>query len=358
MYKNYPIPSREAPLPAFAQTTAINRTGRRRRLLFVLAAVRGLQLFAPAAQATLKRALFYGPTTDTNNGVAENFVNGRTIFEKIGTGSTNSQVWTESTWLSKSTANFTNFDIIIFGDEPPASTDATRWDSAIANRAVWSAAVNGNVLIFGGDPDNHARTNPVAGATALVQKAVTFGADQSGYAQHVTGLYFALGHGIFGANHDGQWQPDQVPLLLGLGDFRAITPCVGMDETSGCGLVQKSAVKVASNPLLDCLSDSDLGAWPGLEFNVFGSGHQGFYNWPSTFFPFAILTDMATGEGTPGYVGPCSPPSYKFAGRDPLVYVLVRGAFNQLTASPCAQTLTAGQSGQNCTVTATLKTLP
>src|SRR5713226_5284699 len=110
MYKNYSIPSRQTRPPAFAQTTALNQTGRRRRLLSMLAAACALQLLVPAAQATLKRALFYGPTTDTNNGVAENFVNGRTIFEKIGTGSTNSQVWTESTWLSKSTANFTNFD--------------------------------------------------------------------------------------------------------------------------------------------------------------------------------------------------------------------------------------------------------
>src|SRR6266852_4148400 len=140
MYKNYPIPSREAPLPAFAQTT-INRAGRRRRLFFILAVACGLHFLVPAAQATLKRALFYGPTTDTNLGVAELFVNGRTIFEKIGTGSTNSQVWSEATWLSKTTANFAAFDVIIIGDEPPASDDATRWNSAIDNRAVWSAAV-------------------------------------------------------------------------------------------------------------------------------------------------------------------------------------------------------------------------
>src|SRR5260370_6533454 len=147
MYKNYPTPSRESRLPAFAQTATINRTVPRRRLLFILAAVCCLQLLVPAAQAALKRALFYGPTTDTNNGVAENFVNGRTVFEKIGTGSTHSQVWSEPTWLSKTTANFTNFDVIIFGDEPPACDDATRSNSAIDNPAVCSAPVNGNVLI-------------------------------------------------------------------------------------------------------------------------------------------------------------------------------------------------------------------
>src|SRR6266567_1106713 len=116
MYKNYPIPSREAPLPAFAQTTTNNRTARRRRLLFILAAVCGLQFVAPTAQATLKRALFYGPTTDTVNGVAEQFVNAGNGFSPIGTGSANSQVWTESTWLSKNTAAFAAFDVIIIGD--------------------------------------------------------------------------------------------------------------------------------------------------------------------------------------------------------------------------------------------------
>jgi hypothetical protein len=126
-----------------------------------------LQFLVPAAQAALKRALFYGPTTDTNSGVAEKFVgccnipDGGNGFAAIGTGSANSQVWTEATWLSKNTASFAAFDVIIIGDEPPASTDATRWNSAIANRAVWSAAVTGNVLIFGGDPDKHYRTNTV-----------------------------------------------------------------------------------------------------------------------------------------------------------------------------------------------------
>src|SRR6266571_2577385 len=125
MYKNYPIPSREARPAAFAQTTAINRAGRRRLLLFMLAAACGLQLLVPAAQATLKRALFYGPTTDTVNGLAEQFVNGGTVFSPIGTGSANSQVWSESTWLTKTTANFAAFDVIIFGDEPQGSGDAT-----------------------------------------------------------------------------------------------------------------------------------------------------------------------------------------------------------------------------------------
>src|SRR6266568_5099434 len=138
MYKNHPIHSRAARPAAFAQTTTINRAARRRRLLFILAAACGLQLLVPAAQATLKRALFYGPTTDTNMGVAEKFVgccniaDGGHGFAAIGTGSANSQVWTESTWLSKATADFAAFDVIIFGDEPKGSGDGTRWNTAIA----------------------------------------------------------------------------------------------------------------------------------------------------------------------------------------------------------------------------------
>ena len=58
MYKSYQTSSREARPAAFAPTTTINQTGRRRCLLFILAAVCGLQLLVPAAQAALKRALF------------------------------------------------------------------------------------------------------------------------------------------------------------------------------------------------------------------------------------------------------------------------------------------------------------
>src|SRR5467141_130337 len=202
MHKNYPIPSREAALRAFTQSTATNRAGRRCRLLFMLAALCGLQLLVPAAQGALKRALFYGPTTDTNMGVAEKFVgccniaDGGNGFAAIGTGSANSQVWSEATWLNKNTAAFAAFDVIIIGDAPRGTSDRNRWNTAIITRAVWTAAVNGNVLIFGGDPDRHFLDPPPApqpdGPQRLVQKAVTFGASQTGYSQHATGLYVAL----------------------------------------------------------------------------------------------------------------------------------------------------------------------
>src|SRR2546427_7910747 len=49
----------------------VNQTGRRRRLLLMLVAASWLQFLVPAAQATLKRALFYGPTTRSEEHTSE-----------------------------------------------------------------------------------------------------------------------------------------------------------------------------------------------------------------------------------------------------------------------------------------------
>ncbi len=319
-------------------------------------------MLVPAAQATLKRALFYGPTTDTNTGVAEKFVgccniaDGGHGFAAIGTTSANSQVWSEAIWLTKTTTDFAAFDIIIIGDAPRGTFDRTRWNTAIVTRAVWSAAVTGNVLIFGGDPDWHFFFFGQPGAQSLVQNAVTFGANQTGYSQHATGLYVALSQVNFGSNPGGQDTAEPVALLGGLGTaaFTAFTP-QKVDETPLGNVIEKIASDSAAGftPMLDCLSDSDLSGWTQ-------SAHQTFWSWPATFVPWAIVLDMPAGSGTPNYMTPCA--FSAIPGMDPAVYVLIRpppGLLNQLTASPCLQAHLTGQTpAQQCSVTARLATLP
>ena len=316
----------------------------------MLAILCGIIIIRYPADAAAKRALFYGPTSDAVNGVAEQFVtNSASGFAAISNTITSSQIWTESTWLNKSTADFAQFDVIIIGDQPTDTPDCgycpeqdrAFWNTATANRAVWSAAVTGNVLILGTDPDCHANAG-VAGATLLVQKAVTFGADQGGYAQHVTGLYVSLRQVGFGS-FDGlqTYQSERIELLAGLGDFRAVTPQTTINDTSG-----NACAKVVSNPILDCLTDSDLGGWVR-------SAHQSFWSWPAGYLPVAIAQDVWNGSGTPGYVPPCE--SYQNPNGEVAVYILGRGAFNQLTSGPCVQ---AKHPGEFWTTTATLVTLP
>jgi hypothetical protein len=277
------------------------------------------------------------------NGRAEQFVNKpNSGFAPIGTGATSSQVWTESQWLKKTTADFAQFDVIIFGDQPPATMDRARWNTAIANRDVWSAAVTGNVLVFGGDPDYHSPADPndVSQGRLLVEKAVTFAADQAGE----TGLYVAFSQVALGLEqpgggyHPSQWLPEKVELLGGLGDFWA------------AGLGGNSPVKVASHLILDCVTEDDLRDWQC-------SAHQNFFSWPATYVPVLVVRDGGPLQGTPGYSPPCT--TYKSLGKEPEVYCLARGPLNQLTADPCLQAHTPGQTpAQTCTVTATLRTLP
>jgi len=92
-----------------------------------------------SAAATFK-VLSYGPTS---GGLADQ------------TPGIEVTVWDEATWTSKSTADFAAFDAIVFGDQPICFDDPTIWDTAVTNRQVWSAAVSGNVIINGTDPDFH-----------------------------------------------------------------------------------------------------------------------------------------------------------------------------------------------------------
>jgi hypothetical protein len=149
-----------------------------------------------AACPTVMRLLFYSPTSSPS-GLAEN------------TPCIQITVWNATTWASKATADFAAFDAIVFGDQPKCFSGPEIWNTAVANRDVWSAAARGNVIILGTDPDYH--TKP-----ALVQQGVEFAA--SGNA---TGLYVALSC----AYHYSGPQPTTVDLLGGLGQF--VTRSVG-----------------------------------------------------------------------------------------------------------------------------------
>ena len=64
------------------------------------------------------RILLYGPTTDFAEANYEvNFINNHPAeFQPIGTGGTDSQIWTEQQWINASKASFAAFDAIVFSD--------------------------------------------------------------------------------------------------------------------------------------------------------------------------------------------------------------------------------------------------
>ena len=69
--------------------------------------------------------------------------------------------------------DFGSFDAIVFGD--PNCKDVTdRLSTAIANRAVWSAAIHGPVVIEGTDPVWHANHDGPPGTVQLIADTLTY----------------------------------------------------------------------------------------------------------------------------------------------------------------------------------------
>ena len=216
------------------------------------------------AEAThLPSVLFYGPTAG-------------------GSGQSNASieatVWNETTWSQASTADFREFDAIVFGDQPICFGSPSIWDTAIANRQVWSSAITGNVIIAGTDPDWHNKTT-------FIRQAIDFAAADE---QDGPGLYVALSC----AYHGDERQT--VDLLQSLGQF----------DVQGVDNCPSDAHKIAQHPSLDGLGDSYLSNW-GC------SAHEVFTSWPSSFQPLVIIKDAVidpplaeyqAADGTSGYV--------------------------------------------------------
>lgn len=238
-------------------------------LVLVLSSI-SLTPTSTRAQTSPKKILFYGPTA---GGLA------------ASTPNIEITVWDEATWSSQTTAAFAAFDAIVFGDQPECFDDPSRWSTAVANKDVWSAAVTGNIIINGTDPDYHDKT-------LFVHQSVQFAMD--GIAPG-PGLYVSLSC----AYHQSTREAVQVELLAGLGNF--VVRSVGHD------FCPSSAHKVATHPALDEIDDAYLSGW-GC------STHEGFDSWPASFAPLAIITDAEVANYTAS------------DGRKGLVYILASGA--------------------------------
>ncbi|MGH2607462.1 MAG: thrombospondin type 3 repeat-containing protein [Tepidiformaceae bacterium] len=218
-------------------------------------------------------ALFYGPTSGGLAATTPNLI---------------ATVWDEPTWSAKTTSDFEAFDVIVFGDQPECFEDASRWNTAIANRQVWGAAVSGNIFVDGTDPDFHNKT-------LFAHQATTFAAADPSDGP---GLYVSLSCVYHYGTNPG---PELFELLEPFGVF--IARSVG-DET----LCPNDAHKIADHPALDGLNDAYLSNWDC-------SAHAVFDSWPGDFSPLAIIEDALP---LPPYTAP--------DGSTGSVYILARGA--------------------------------
>ena len=177
-----------------------------------------------------------------------------------------------ATWGAMTQANFAAYDAIILGD-PTCVGSTSPAAAAELNRAVWSPAVNGNVIIIGTDPVFHAiNGNNAAGAATLITNGVKFAADQAGS----TGLYVSLSCYYYSAG-----LATSVPVLDQLSPFGTFT-LHGQNVFSSC---PANSHIVASHPAFVGLADSDISNWSC-------SAHEAFENIPADFAVLAINTDI------------------------------------------------------------------
>jgi hypothetical protein len=181
---------REQPIPRDELQVRVERFGRARRrgraiqgkgssrfLLLaatLLVAVLVASLGAGRAQATPGSILIYGPSL---LGAPDNE---QTLATAAGHTVT---VANAATWSSMTSAQFASFDAIVFGD-PSCSGSPGVLAAAEANKATWSAAVRGNVVVIGSDPVLHQFQGS---ANTLTTNAINFAAGGGG-----TGLYVSL----------------------------------------------------------------------------------------------------------------------------------------------------------------------
>ena len=126
----------------------------------------------PTCHSAPPKVLFYGPTGS---------------FESpyLPTGSTVT-VADATTWAAMTTADFKGYQLIIIGDFEAGIAPASLWDAANANKATWSAAVDGRIVVSAQDPTYHASTTPASpGASVLLKAELQWLASGPGTALYV-----------------------------------------------------------------------------------------------------------------------------------------------------------------------------
>eukprot|EP01084_Bolivina_argentea_P095730 172079_1 len=164
-------------------------------------------------------------------------------------------------WTSMSSDDFKKCNAIVFCD-PRCSTDPSLLQVAENNANVWSAAVDGNILLIGSDEDFHDQGVP------LIQTGLDFVTDNT---QYCTGLYVSLScyyHAII--------TPTPVSLLNYFGTF-----ITAGTATSSCF---DDAHIVAEHRVINSLTDEMLSNWACTV-------HEVFKQYPSNFIPLAIAKE-------------------------------------------------------------------
>lgn len=168
---------------------------------------------------------------------------------------------TDPQWAARSTADFATFKALIIGDPDCGSTPPP---AAVANAAVWRAAVDGPVLIIGTDEYFHSGQGGQTLATSGIAFVTSGAAGQ-------TGAYISLS-----CYYDDS-TPTAVALLAPFGVFT-------VEGNLAC---YNDSHIVAVHPALAGSTDATLSNWSC-------SVHEVFRSFPSaSFLPLAIAENIA-----------------------------------------------------------------
>lgn len=309
--------------------TALLVPRRSRALLVVLVVVAlaasWLLVGAPRAHAANGKVLILDTTLDTS--VSFNEVD---AAAQLGLGA---DVVTAAQWGAMSTADFVQYNAIVFADKTCSSASNTDLAAALANESTWSPAVTGNIFVTTADDVDHAEFGlNKAGAMEQTVKGIAFANGQAGR----TGM--SLSSSCYG---DSGW----IDLLNGI--------------SPGWSTLDNSADVihvVGSTPPLADLTDADLSGYDSSVHNLVQS-------WPTDFTVFAIATESggksaaAAGDNQGGtgaaaaITGPYTAPD----GTKGAPVILIRGADtspSHILLQPASQTHDVGGTA---TLTATVK---
>jgi hypothetical protein len=178
-----------------------------------------------------------------------------------------------ATWASMTAAQFDSYDAIVLGDPTCSGSVAFSAGPAVANAAVWSSVVDGNVIIIGTDETYHQSQ----GGALLMEKTAAFAVAEAGK----TGAYVSLS-----CYYHDTAPMTPVPLLAGFGTF----------TVAGVGCFNDAHI-VATHPALAGLTDATLSNWSC-------SVHEAFDSWPVSFEVLAIAEGIGASYTAPdGTVG-------------------------------------------------------
>jgi cysteine-rich repeat protein len=201
------------------------------------------------------------PAPDANSVLILSSVNGGGQYSTRAAAAGHTVVLaTDAQWTARTTADFATFRALIIGDPSCGGTPPA---AAVANAAVWAAAVNGPILIIGTDEVFHVS----AGGGTLINSGIGFVTSDAAK----TGAYVSLS-----CYYNSTSPPVVVPLIAPFGVFM----------TEGNLDCFNDSHIVAVHPALAGSTDASLSNWSC-------SVHEVFRSFPSaSFLPLAIARSI------------------------------------------------------------------